>query len=53
MIDRFKLRAMDYVGNAHYGVSLPFNYLSMDEWTVLFEDNNLYPELFMRDIHLY
>ena len=30
------LKFMDYVGNAHYGVSLPYNYLNKIEWNTLF-----------------
>jgi SAM-dependent methyltransferase len=30
------LKFMDYVGNAHYGVRLPYNYLNKTEWDTLF-----------------
>jgi SAM-dependent methyltransferase len=30
------LRFMDWVGNAHHGVALPYNYLSKAEWDQLF-----------------
>lgn len=36
-----KLRLMDYVGNAHYHVRLPYNYLTKKEWKGLFQDNRL------------
>ena len=36
-----KLRAMDYVGNAHYKVRLPYNYLSPTQWDKIFSDNGL------------
>lgn len=35
------LRAMDWVGNARYGVALPYNYLRPDEWDELFRDVGL------------
>ncbi len=31
------LRMMDWVGNAHHGVSLPYNYWSRAQWTATFE----------------
>ena len=31
------LRFMDWVGNAHHGVALPYNYLAKSEWNALFE----------------
>ncbi len=31
------LRMMDWVGNAHHGVALPYNYLSKAEWQRLFK----------------
>jgi SAM-dependent methyltransferase len=30
------LKFMDYVGNAHYGVRLPYNYLRRREWDEMF-----------------
>jgi SAM-dependent methyltransferase len=35
------LRFMDWVGNAHHGVALPYNYLSQAEWNELFVDLDL------------
>ena len=35
------LRLMDFIGNAHHGVALPFNYLSEAEWTRAFEELGL------------
>lgn len=31
------LRLMDWVGNAHHGVALPYNYWSSNQWTSAFE----------------
>ena len=41
LLSYLKLRAMDYVGNAHYKVRLPYNYLSPRQWDRIFEENNL------------
>lgn len=41
LISYLKLRAMDYVGNAHYNVRLPYNYLSSKEWDKIFKENSL------------
>jgi len=35
------LRFMDWVGNAHHGVALPYNYLSKNEWHELFANLDL------------
>jgi SAM-dependent methyltransferase len=35
------LKFMDYVGNAHYGVALPYNYLTRREWENLFAELGL------------
>ena len=44
---------MDYVGNAHYHVRLPYNYLRVDEWKGIFKRCNLKLERFERDLNLY
>lgn len=48
-----KLRLMDYVGNAHYHVRLPYNYMTREQWKQLFEENGLYIEEYKEDLHLY
>jgi len=35
------LRLMDWVGNAHHRVVLPYNYLSKSEWKAAFDDVGL------------
>ncbi len=35
------LRFMDWVGNAHHGVTLPYNYWSEAEWASAFEESDL------------
>ncbi len=39
--DLVGLRVADYLGNAPYGVSLPYNYLRLEEWARLFHRHNL------------
>ncbi|MEX1020074.1 MAG: class I SAM-dependent methyltransferase [Litorilinea sp.] len=41
---QFDVRALsmaDFVGNAPYGIPLPYNYLRLTEWEHLFHDHNL------------
>jgi len=35
------LSVADYIGNIPYGVDIPYNFLTMKEWTELFEKNGL------------
>ncbi|RKJ43717.1 SAM-dependent methyltransferase [bacterium 1XD8-76] len=53
MISYFKLRLMDYVGNAHYHVRLPYNYLSIKKWKEIFNACGLKNEEHTRDLNLY
>lgn len=39
------LRVMDWVGNAHHGVRLPYNYLSEREWRAAFSAARLHPDV--------
>jgi hypothetical protein len=41
MLDHATLRFMDWVGNAHLGVALPFNYLSWSRWQKAFDQAGL------------
>ncbi len=50
---RATLRMMDWVGNAHHGVALPYNYLSLAEWLLLFEEVGLSVEQFNNKPRLY
>lgn len=36
-LDRLLLTVADYVGNKATGVSLPYNFLRMEEWTAVFD----------------
>lgn len=51
------LKFMDYVGNAHYGVNLPYNYMTEIEWEQLFNQLNLTvaqrKESYQTNLHLY
>lgn len=40
-LDHILLRAADYLGNAPYGVSLPYRYLRQEEWADLFDRHHL------------
>lgn len=47
------LRLMDWVGNAHHGVALPYNYWSQKQWSVTFGDLGLEPTRMTSSIGLY
>jgi SAM-dependent methyltransferase len=55
--DRFfagpTLRLMDYVGNAHHGVRLPYNYLKRTEWSRHWNDLGLEVVDSIPDLKLY
>ena len=53
IISYLKLRIMDYVGNAHYNVRLPYNYQTGKQWEVIFRENRLKPVKIQRDLNLY
>jgi ubiquinone/menaquinone biosynthesis C-methylase UbiE len=36
--DRWLLHFSDYLGNKPYNISLPYNFLHMDQWAALFDD---------------
>jgi ubiquinone/menaquinone biosynthesis C-methylase UbiE len=40
-LDFFGLKVMDYIGNAPYGISLPYNYLTADQWYQMAADLQL------------
>ena len=48
-----KLKAMDYVGNKHYSVNLPYNYLTKKDWDKLFEDSNVEMIMCKTNLKLY
>jgi SAM-dependent methyltransferase len=47
------LRLMDWVGNVHHGVVLPYNYLSEAEWLQMYKVLALRPVTTLTDLHLY
>jgi SAM-dependent methyltransferase len=47
------LRFMDHVGNADYGVALPYDYWSTRQWTETFEELRLEPSQWQSKLHLY
>lgn len=47
------LRFMDWVGNARYGVALPYNYLSSRRWNDIFQQLNLVIEQQLNHLDLY
>jgi len=47
------LKFMDYVGNAHYGVRLPNNYLNKNEWDALFHEIGLTHKGYITKLSLY
>ncbi|QDT43920.1 hypothetical protein Pan241w_40240 [Gimesia alba] len=50
---RSTLRFMDWVGNAGYGVALPYNYLSYEEWQQMFSVLELEVTDWESNLHLY
>ncbi len=53
IVSYLKLRLMDYAGNAHHHVRLPYNYLTERQWEELFQENNLEVQEWLVDLHLY
>ena len=51
--DHATLRFMDWVGNAHHGVLLPYNYKSRSAWETLFRDAGLTLLTLVHSIPLY
>jgi ubiquinone/menaquinone biosynthesis C-methylase UbiE len=47
------LRLMDWVGNAHHGVALPYNYWSRQQWHQAFKDEKLQIAAWRQDLGLY
>ena len=48
-----RLRFMDYVGNSRFGVDLPYNYLSLQQWSDLRLELNLKVIAEVTDLRLY
>ena len=50
---RLTLRFMDWVGNARYGVALPYNYWSQPQWDTAFAELKLEPVRVVTAVGLY
>jgi len=48
-----RLRLMDWVGNARFGVALPYNYWTERQWRETWQELGLRPDQFVRDLGLY
>ena len=48
-----RLKMMDWMGNARYGVSLPYRYWNRSEWREAFAQCGLIEETFLSGLHLY
>jgi len=48
-----RLRFMDWVGNARFGVSLPYNYWTEDQWRTAWRQIDLEPEKVVTSLGLY
>lgn len=53
LVSYCKLRAMDYVGNAHYHVRLPYNYLTKRQWDDYIKKFELKVAIEKTDLNLY
>jgi ubiquinone/menaquinone biosynthesis C-methylase UbiE len=48
-----RLRFMDWVGNARFGVALPYNYWNRQQWHQAWQQIGLRPEALITDLNLY
>jgi len=48
-----RLRFMDWVGNARFGVALPYNYWTRQQWNTAWEKIGLQPEQLVTKLGLY
>ena len=48
-----RLRFMDWVGNARFGVALPYNYWSKRQWSAAWQQIGLQPERMITNLNLY
>jgi len=49
----WRLRFMDWVGNARFGVALPYNYWTRQQWTIAWQKIGLQPEQLVTKLGLY
>jgi SAM-dependent methyltransferase len=48
-----RLRFMDWVGNARFGVSLPYNYWTERQWQAAWQRAGLHPDELVTELRLY
>lgn len=48
-----RLRFMDWVGNARFGVALTYNYLNPEQWATAWNEAGLQPDEAITRLHLY
>jgi SAM-dependent methyltransferase len=48
-----RLRFMDWVGNARFGVALPYNYWTERQWRAAWHEVGLHPEQLITNLGLY
>jgi SAM-dependent methyltransferase len=53
LLARARLRFMDYVGNARFGVTLPYNYWTEAQWSSAEQELGLKPKLLLHHLSLY
>jgi hypothetical protein len=53
VLSETRLRLMDWVGNARFGVSLPYNYWPRSRWIEAWKELGLLAERVERDLSLY
>ena len=49
----WRLRFMDWVGNARFGVALPYNYLTEQQWQHAWRELGLEPDRLLTELGLY
>jgi len=47
------LRFMDFVGNARFGVALPYNYWTRQQWDEALQESQLQPSIWISRLQLY
>lgn len=52
-VDRLTLRLMDYIGNAHHGVALPYDYWSRRKWSEAFAQLGVKADNWKNHLKLY
>lgn len=53
ILDRWTLKLMDYVGNAHHGVALPYTYWSLQQWSEAWRQLQVEPFEWTTEVDLY